>query len=649
MIRKLLIANRGEITCRVIRTCKEMGIATVAIFSDADKNALHVEMADEAVHVGGNAASDSYLNIEKVIAATQKTGADAIHPGYGFLAENADFAQAVIDANLTWVGPQPDVIASMGDKRQAKQILEGIPYVPGYSDDNQDDDVLLSAANEMGYPVMIKAAAGGGGKGMRSVDSAEEMPEALAAARREASQAFGNDMLMLEKRLIKPRHIEVQIIGDHYGNVMALGERECSIQRRHQKIVEESPASGLDDELRAAIHATAVQVGQQLNYQNAGTVEFLLDSDGNFYFMEMNTRLQVEHPVTEAVYAVDLVRWQLEIARGVSLYELLPPFIDLGDFAYQPDGHAIEVRVYAEDPTNGFLPVIGDILHWHAPDNIRTDAGVRSGDTVSPHYDPMLAKIIAHGHDRLTAIRKLDYALSKLQFMGMRNNVSFLRRVLMHEDHLNGDIHTQFLDDNADLMSLEPELSPAVVIVAALAKGSGKSHWRNNPNRPIRHRFGYGDKSIEIYLTPKQNGYQVTIGDDSFDVSIKSWDGCHMTVMTDGHQQTFTVIEGKDDQWWVHSADGTFRLDWQTPLPLPGLAAVEQGSLRAPMPGQVISVNVEIGQKVEQGTVLLIMEAMKMEHRIQAPYNGVVESIAYQVGDTVQQDDVLLSIQEEEA
>ena len=647
MIRKLLITNRGEIACRIIRTCREMGIITVAIFSDADAEALHVQMADEAVHIGASAASESYLNIEKILYAAEVSGADAVHPAYGFLAENAIFAQAVLDADLTWVGPQPDVISAMGDKSTAKNLLENIPYVPGYTDDNQADETLISTANDIGYPIMIKATAGGGGKGMRRVDAADKLPEALAAARREAQQAFGNDTLMLEKCLIKPRHIEVQIIGDMYGNVMALGERECSIQRRHQKIIEESPAFGLDEDLREAIHATAVRVARQLNYQNAGTVEFLLDAEGNFYFMEMNTRLQVEHPVTEAVYALDLVRWQLEIAQGTSLYDLLPPFADFEDFAFAPDGHAIEVRVYAEDPNNQFLPVTGDILRWQAPDGVRVDAGVRSGDSVSPHYDPMLAKVIAHGHDRVTAIRKLDYALAQLQFMGNKNNIRFLRHVLTHPEHLEGNISTQFLDDHPNLMSEEPSLPLSAVIAVALAQGTGTKHWRNNPNRPIRHHFKHQETSYEVLLVAQKGKYKVTVGEDEFEVVLKSVVDDKYTLVVDGYQQKFTVIAGKNDQWWVHSLDGTFRLDWQTPLPLPTIHTVEKGSLRAPMPGQVISVDVEVGQEVEQGTVLLIMEAMKMEHRIEAPYSGIIETVAYQVGDAVQQDDVLLSIKAE--
>lgn len=644
MIRKLLIANRGEIACRIIRTCRQMGVQTVAIFSDVDRTALHVALADEAVHVGGNSASDSYLNINKIIEASQRTGADAIHPAYGFLAENADFAQAVIDADLTWVGPQPDVIQAMGDKRQAKNLLQDVPYVPGYTGDEQSDERLVAEATKIGYPIMVKASAGGGGKGMRAVDNPDKLLEALASARREAQQAFGDDSLMLERQLINPRHIEVQIIGDHDGNVMALGERECSIQRRHQKIIEESPAFGLDDELRYQIQQTAVSIGQQLNYQNAGTVEFLLDSDGNFYFMEMNTRLQVEHPVTEEVYGIDLVRWQLEIAQGTSLQDLLPPFVELHDFAYEPDGHAIEVRVYAEDPYNDFLPVTGEILRWQTVDIVRTDAGIRSGDNISPYYDPMIAKVIAHGHNRLSAIRKLDDALARLRLMGMRNNIQFLRDVLMHDDHLNGNISTQFLEQHPELMSPTNELPKSVIIACAFAKGGISNNWRNNPNRAVRHCFQYGDENFEIYLSQIGDGYQVDIGEDVYQVAIEAQSENAMTLLIDGHRQTFTVVEGKNDQWWVHSLAGTYRLDWQNPLPLPNLQTASEGSLRAPMPGQIISLDVSVGDEVKAGTVLLIMEAMKMEHRILAPYDGVIESLAYSVGDAVQQDDILISL-----
>ncbi len=640
MIRKLLIANRGEIACRIIRTCQQMGITTVAVFSDIDRSAWHVALADEAIYIGGNAATDSYLNIQNIITAAHRTSADAIHPGYGFLAENPQFAQAVIDAGLIWVGPQADVIAAMGDKRQAKQILDNIPYVPGYVDDDQSDDALLDAANTIGYPIMIKAAAGGGGKGMRAVTDAESMLDAIAAARREAQQAFGDDTLMLEKQVINPRHIEVQIIGDHHGKVIALGERECSIQRRHQKIIEESPAANLTADLRQAIHQTAITIGEQINYQNAGTVEFLLDADGNFYFMEMNTRLQVEHPVTEMVYGVDLVAWQLDIAQGATLDTLITD----NNVSFKPNGHAIEVRIYAEDPYNEFLPVTGDILHWQAPDTVRVDAGIRSGDRVSQYYDPMLAKIIAHGGNRQLAIRKLDHALSQVQLLGMRNNIQFLRTVLMHEQHLSGNISTQFLEQQSDLMIDNSAYPDSVLIAAAFAKGGIKHQWRNNPNRPIRHRFAIGEQTNDVHITHHNDAYIVMIDDANYAVTLEAHNDAHLILIIDGHRQIFTILAGKNDQWWVHSRYGTYRLDWKTPLPLPQSAIASAGSLRAPMPGQVISLDVAVGQAVEQGEVLLIMEAMKMEHRIKAPYDGVVESITYQIGDTVQQDDELVTL-----
>lgn len=638
MIRKLLIANRGEITCRIMRTCRELGIATVAVYSDADAHALHVEMADEAVHIGASPASESYLNIEKLIAAAKKTSADAIHPAYGFLAENAAFAQAVLDAGLIWIGPQPQAIEAMGNKREAKNLLKGIPYVAGYTDKDQSDKKLISAAKKIGFPLMVKAAAGGGGKGMRRVDSADVLEEALAAARREAKQAFGDDTLMLEQMLIKPRHIEVQIIGDKHGNVMALGERECSIQRRHQKIVEESPASSLDATTRKALHETAVSVGKQLGYQNAGTVEFLLDSAGKFYFMEMNTRLQVEHPVTEAVFGIDLVAWQIAIAEGASLFELTD------SLELSPKGHAIEVRVYAEDPANGFLPVIGKILHWQAPPNVRTDAGIRSGDSISPFYDPMIAKIIAQGANRQQAIRKLEDALSRLQFMGMRNNVAFLRRVLLHENHLKGEISTQFLDEHIELNADAVNPSPHVFVAAAFAKTGAASQWRNNPNRPIRQRFAFGDSIHEIHISPKADGYIVRLGDAEHSVLLHNYDKFMLCLSLDGYRQELTVIEGANDEFWIQSHEGTFRLIWQNPLPLPKAAISNEGSLKAPMTGQVVKLSVEIGQQVEKGQLLLIMEAMKMEHRIQAPYSGVVEAIRYKVGESVQQDEVLLAL-----
>ncbi len=645
MIRKLLIANRGEIACRIIRTCREMGIFTVAVYSDADVNALHVEMADEAVHLGASPAPESYLNIEKILAAAERTGADAIHPGYGFLAENAAFARAVRDAGLIFVGPSADAIARMGDKRAAKEFLQDVPYVPGYIGADQRDEAFLSAAEEIGYPIMVKAAAGGGGKGMRLVEEASLLPDALAAAKREAQQAFGDPTLMLEKALIRPRHIEVQIIGDEYGNIIALGERECSIQRRHQKIIEESPAFGLSADLRYEIQQTAVRAARQLEYSNAGTIEFLLDAEGDFYFMEMNTRLQVEHPVTEMVYGVDLVRWQIEIAQGTNLHELLPPFVEVGHFDYEPSGHAIEVRVYAEDPANQFLPVNGTILHWQEPDAVRVDSGVRSGDDVGVQYDPMLAKVIAHGSTRAEAIRKLDRALAQLQFLGMRNNVRFLRRVLIHEDHLNGAISTQFLEERPELLRDQSVAAPAALIAAALAQPGTENPWRNNTNRPIRHRFQLGEVTHEVLLTPESDGaYRARIGEEDYDVFVYGRHDATFTLSVNHHRQAVTVMRGQDDEWWVHTLADTYRLYWQTPLPVPQMTEAAKGSLRSPLPGRVIQVLVSEGQVVQAGDVLVIIEAMKMEHRIEAPADGTVSAVYFAAGQMVQADEVLVGL-----
>ncbi|MBZ0283063.1 MAG: ATP-grasp domain-containing protein, partial [Anaerolineae bacterium] len=460
MIRKILIANRGEISCRIIRTCREMGITTVAVYSDADVKALHVEMADEAVHLGASAAKESYLNIEKIIAAAKRTGADAIHPGYGFLAENAVFAQAVVDARLIFIGPPPSAIEAMGSKRGAKLMLKGIPTVPGYTGADQSDATLIAEAEKVGYPIMVKASAGGGGKGMRQVNMPDEMPSALEAARREALQAFGDDTLILERVVRNPHHIEVQIFGDQLGNVIAVGERECTIQRRHQKIIEETPSTAMTPKLRAEMFKAAASIGSQLGYYSAGTVEFLVDDALNFYFMEMNTRLQVEHPITEETTGFDLVRWQIMVAEG----------FPLPDMDVYPAGHAIEVRIYAEDPANDFLPATGKILRWREPDEVRVDSGIQDGDAVSIYYDPMVAKIIAYGEHRDGAIRRLDHALSQLQLLGLRNNIAFLRRVLTHPDHVAGNITTGFIAQHPELLTDEITLPDVVLVAAGIAK-----------------------------------------------------------------------------------------------------------------------------------------------------------------------------------
>jgi 3-methylcrotonyl-CoA carboxylase alpha subunit len=662
MIRKLLIANRGEIACRIIRTCREMGIATVAVYSDADARALHVELADEAVHIGAAPASESYLSVEKMVAAAQRTDADAIHPGYGFLAENASFARAVHEAGLIFVGAPADVIEQLGSKIEAKRIAQSVdvPVVPGYQGDDQSDERLAQEANRIGYPIMVKASAGGGGKGMREVGQPDELTPALAAARREAKAAFGDDTLLLEKRIVRPRHVEVQIFGDTHGNVVAFGERECSIQRRHQKIIEETPSPALDDDLRQRMCDAAVALGKAINYVNAGTVEFILDADKQFYFLEVNTRLQVEHPVTEMVRGLDMVRLQIEVAQGGHV-PLTP------SNAY---GHAIEVRVYAEDVANGFLPSIGRLLVWNGealtsnPHQSRfwnwvgllVDSGVRDGDEITSHYDPMIAKIIAFGETRDDAIRRLDYALSRTHLLGVRHNIAFLRRVLTQSEFIAGEIDTGFIDRHSKLL-VDHAVSPVVWIAAALAKTIADvpdaalvPQFRNNPFRPARQTFEVDAvrKTIQVQKSGGRfmgRSCGVTFDDVSYNVEITLYQDSIMTLIMDGHRQQVAVAQDHQNIWWVGDAYGSYALHWVDPLPVGKGAVTSEGSLRAPMPGNVIAVHVAVGQSVAEGDVLIVMEAMKMEHRIKAPHDGTVTAVHYTAGQFAQFSAVLLEIQ----
>ncbi len=642
MIRKILIANRGEIACRIIRTCREMGIQTAAVYSDADARALHVEMADEAVHLGASPAAESYLHVEKLIAAARRVGADAVHPGYGFLAENAGFARAVLAADLIFIGPPPEAIELMGSKRGAKLLLKGIPVVPGYTGDDQSDERLLAEAERIGCPIMVKASAGGGGKGMRQVNTLADLPAALQAARREALQAFGDDTLLLERVVQDPRHVEVQIFGDKLGNIIALGERECTIQRRHQKIIEETPSTALTPQLRAEMFAAAASVGTQLGYYSAGTVEFLVDADRNYYFMEMNTRLQVEHPITEETTGFDLVRWQIMVAEGYPL-----PDMDV-----YPAGHAIEVRIYAEDPANEFLPATGTILRWRNPTEVRVDTGVRTGDEVSVYYDPMLAKVIAYGEHRAGAIRRLDHALAQLQLLGLRNNIGFLRRVLLHPDHLAGNITTTFIAQHPELLDADVPVPPVALIAAALARSGlhdpQSAHWRNNPFRPVRECFRHGDRQFAILLTPHSAGaFTAQLDEQTLAGQVEPVGDGDLILTLEGRRQSVTTISG-GDVWWVHTDGHAWALTWVSPLPEGRRSLAAEGSLHAPMPGQVRAVFVEIGQRVAKGETLLILEAMKMEHRIKAPYDGQVSALHYQVGQSVQADAVLLELRPHE-
>lgn len=658
LIRKILVANRGEIACRVMRTCRALGIATVAVFSDADASARHVREADEAIRIGESAATASYLAIRALVAAAQRAGADAVHPGYGFLAENADFADACEAADLTFIGPSPEVIRRMGSKREAKRLAVslGVPIVPGYEGDDTSDARLVAAAREIGYPVMVKASAGGGGKGMRVVTRASDMPGALAAARREALSAFGDETLLLEKALVEPRHIEIQIFGDVHGSVIALGERECSIQRRHQKVIEETPSTTLTVETRARMSEAAVAIGRSLGYTGAGTVEFIMDREGAFYFLEVNTRLQVEHPVTELVTGLDLVRWQILVAEG----HPLPLTQEQITFT----GHAVEARIYAEDPASGFLPQAGEIALWRPPegDGVRVDAGVATGHSISPYYDPMVAKVCAHGATRDEALRRLDAALQRTVLFGVRSNLDYVRHVLLHPAHRAGRISTAFLEQRAaDLLApatdvatdglSTAQLAALAVSMQRLGDTSAPATWRNNRSRPLLEQYkqatGISSSEIVVQLIPERAAaFSVTFGEESetYSVRVLARSGPEMTLDIAGHVLRVVAVEAQPDIWWARVAGETFCLTRHSPLPLPGVSQASNDSLAAPMPGQVISVLVAEGQTVAAGDPLMILEAMKMEHTIRAPHSGIVSAIHYRPGDQVRAAAVVLDV-----
>lgn len=649
MIRSLLIANRGEIACRIIRTCRQLGIRSVVVFSEADADSLAVQLADTAVYIGPSPTIESYLNISAIIEAAKRTKADAIHPGFGFLAENSEFAQACVDAGLIFVGPPANAIEAMGNKRAAKTLVAeaGVPVISGYSGVAQEDETLLAEADEIGYPLMVKAAAGGGGKGMRVVYKADELPEALLSARREAKQAFGSDELILERALLKPRHVEIQVFGDAHGNIIYLGERECSIQRRQQKVIEESPSVVVRAELRAKMGETAVHAAQTVNYQNAGTVEFLLDETGEFYFLEMNTRLQVEHPVTELVTGIDLVEWQIRVAEG----EPLP----LTQEEIELKGHAIEARVYAENPANDFLPVTGDILLWRPPtdDGIRVDDGIQTGDQVSVFYDPMLAKIIAHGPDRKTAVRRLIRALENAMLLGLAHNISFLCEVLRHPEFIAGDVSTHFLADHfADWEDAVGDVALAVTAVSLIQfrqhpqLEQSQGYWRNNPNQPMPYRYLVGGQEIDCWLQPKMRqsehfSARTEAGETAVQLHEIALPDVIVTVA--GVRQQVTAVSQQND-WWIKTDAGSVYLQSIPLLPEPQTAVDAGGTLRAPMPGSVLDVLVEVGQTVAAGQALMKLEAMKMEHTIRTSGAGIVEAIYYKVGDTVEADTQLLKI-----
>ncbi|MGV2497332.1 acetyl/propionyl/methylcrotonyl-CoA carboxylase subunit alpha [Pelagerythrobacter aerophilus] len=635
MITKLLIANRGEIACRIIRTAREMGIATVAVYSDADARALHVRQADEAVHIGPSPAAESYLVGEKIIAAAQQTGAQAIHPGYGFLSENADFAQAVIDAGLIWVGPKPQSIRAMGLKDAAKKLMRaaGVPVTPGYEGEDQSAERLKAEADAIGYPVLIKAVAGGGGKGMRKVDAAGEFEAALESCRREAKASFGNTQVLLEKWITSPRHIEVQVFGDSHGNVVHLFERDCSLQRRHQKVIEEAPAPGMDEATRADICAAAVRAAQAVDYEGAGTIEFIADaSEGlratHIFFMEMNTRLQVEHPVTEEITGVDLVEWQLRVASG----EPVP----LKQDELRIEGHAIEARLYAEDPSSGFLPSTGPLEHLDFGPADRVETGVEEGGAVSPFYDPMIAKLVCYGADREEAIDALLEAVNGTEVWPVRTNAGFLGRALDSEAFRAGDLDTGFIAAAGDSLIPSAEPSDAVWHVATRlatddAFDQPLAGFRLNaaPRRSVALASGGETRLVDLEAA---HAGTVSIEDAVPDFGeAETDDGPVVTGYLDG-EEIVAFASGTAYRFSL-AARGT------------GHASAADGAIVAPMPGKVIAVDVAEGDTVTAGQRLLVLEAMKMEHALTAPFDGTVTELAASAGAQVQVEAVLAVVE----
>jgi 3-methylcrotonyl-CoA carboxylase alpha subunit len=616
MIKSLLIANRGEIACRIIRTARAMGIRTVAVYSDADAKAMHVREADEAVHIGQSAALESYLVGEKIIAAAISTGADAIHPGYGFLSENAEFAQAVIDAGLIWVGPAPASITAMGLKDAAKRLMAeaGVPVTPGYMGENQDPAFLGQQAAKIGYPVLIKAVAGGGGKGMRKVDDAADFADALASCQREASASFGNAHVLIEKYIQRPRHIEVQVFGDTHGNIVHLFERDCSLQRRHQKVIEEAPAPGVTPHTRERICSAAVRAAKAVNYVGAGTIEFIADSSKGFidpdlvWFMEMNTRLQVEHPVTEEITGVDLVEWQLRVASG----EPLP----LRQDELSIDGHAIEARLYAEDPAKGFLPSVGRLEFFELDGSVRIDTGVCQGSEVSPFYDPMIAKMIAHDLDREGAIQSLAWALNDSKIWPVKNNAAFLINALEHPDFASGNVDTGLIQRVGD--DLIPDENADIDDLARSAE--------QYTNQAIAGFRLNGDRNHKAVLSVAGVATEV-------DIPIVEYVDPRPFVFSQNAPSGFFQT-GNGQTWWVEPYRYTGGAH----------ASAHDGDILSPMPGRIIAVDVAAGQAVTKGQKLLTLEAMKMEHSLTAPFDGVVAELNAEAGAQVQVEALLARI-----
>jgi len=661
MFKKVLIANRAEIACRVMTTARRMGIRTVAVYSDADADSRHVAMADEAVRIGPAAANESYLRVDRIMAAVNATGADAVHPGYGFLSENEAFARALAAQGVTFIGPPPSAIRAMGSKSEAKKLMERakVPLVPGYHGDQQQQDLLLTEANRIGYPVLIKASAGGGGKGMRVVTKRDEFIAALASCQREAKASFDDDHVLIEKYIERPRHIEIQVFADRHGNAVSLFERDCSVQRRHQKIIEEAPAPGMTAQRRRAMGEAAVAAATAVGYEGAGTVEFISNPAGEFFFMEMNTRLQVEHPVTEMITGYDLVEWQLRVASG----EALPVKQDQLEIR----GHAFEARIYAENPDKGFLPATGRLVHlaqpsavefrrnaddngFHDPAPVRIDAGIRAGDEITPYYDPMIAKLIVWGEDRTHALARMQQALGDFHIVGIANNVDFLSRLVANEAFGRGDVHTGLIEQErehlfADAKDEEPVSHDVLAFACARILSdeardrtndpwSSAHGWRLNTNyrRAVALTSASGVHNVDLEYA--RDGFVFHRDGVDHTLAILATGGSGVSIRFGGHTLTADVVRSGEELHVFHN--GRHRaLKLADVIAQAGAAEAEIGRLTAPMPGKLIAIHTSPGAKVERGDALLVMEAMKMEHTIVAPADGVVSDVLYAVGDQV--------------
>ena len=648
MFTKILIANRGEIACRVIATCQRLGIATVAVYSDADRNARHVRLADEAIAIGPAPARESYLRGDAILAAARRTGAQAIHPGYGFLSENAGFAQACAEAGIVFIGPSAAAIRAMGDKSAAKALMQqaGVPLTPGYHGDAQAPDFLRAQADGIGYPVLIKASAGGGGKGMRRVEDSASFSEALASCQREAQSAFGNAHVLVEKYVERPRHIEIQVFGDSHGNVVYLFERDCSVQRRHQKVLEEAPAPGMTPARRAAMGKAAVDAARAVNYVGAGTVEFIAGPEGDFYFMEMNTRLQVEHPVTECITGTDLVEWQLRVASG----EPLP----LQQDQLQIHGHALEARLYAEDADRGFLPSTGTLRHLRLPASsahVRVDAGVEQGDAITPFYDPMIAKLIVWDVDRDAALRRMQQALAECEVVGVTTNAAFLRRLVMTASFTEARLDTALIErEHAALALGQGDAAPAlwaVAAIAAISTADAASADAHDPHSPWQAQDGWrlGAPAART-LTLEHRGVQRSVGVQAagggwtvhIDGSAQHGSGAvsgEVLRVQIGERLHRARIVRDGNALYLFGSEGVQRFTLHDPVSEADATVADAGSLVAPMPGRIVATLVAPGTAVKRGTPLLVLEAMKMEHTLQAPADGTVQGYRVKAGDQV--------------